>query len=149
MNKIRLPLLRCPVAAVADRGLRSLIAGCALALLPLTAQCVIPQPQTMVREEGSFTLTPETTVVTTSAQLRDIGRYLSGLLSPATGMSLKTKSSRSIRANAITLKLDASLKELGEEGYTLRAGPDGVVITAANAGRRLLRRADITPVAAR
>lgn len=130
MKKIRLPLLRYPVAAFAGRGLRGLIAGCALALLPLTAQCVIPQPQTMVREEGSFTLTPDTTVVVASAQLGDIGRYLSGLLSPATGMSLKTKSSRSIRSNAITLRLDASLGELGEEGYRLRAGPDGVVITA-------------------
>ena len=58
-------------------------------------------------------LAPETLAAINSAQLKDIGQFLSDQLMPATGFKLAVKSSRPSKSKAIVLRLDKSRSDLG------------------------------------
>lgn len=92
---------------------------------------VIPRPSKVETAEGSFTLTPETLIVAKGSGTKPIGKYLSELIAPATGMQLAVKSSAPSKKQSIVLSVDKSHSELGAEGYTLQAGPQLITITAA------------------
>lgn len=91
---------------------------------------VIPQPASLSAGEGAFTLRPDTVIVTDN-QTEEVGRLLSGMLAPATGRELKVAKAKADADNTISLRLDAGLSRLGEEGYTLDVTPQRVVIRAA------------------
>src|ERR1043165_8697822 len=76
-------------------------AGPSLAETPVMA--LIPKPNKVAPRKGFFTLTPETLVAVNSAQLKDIGRFLSDLVTPSTGFNLAVKSSPRVKSKAIIL----------------------------------------------
>jgi hexosaminidase len=84
----------------------------------------------MELREGAFSLTPKTKIVV-DAQTANLGEQLKEMLSPATGYSLNIVDKSASAGNAIYLKLDPALKDLGEEGYRLTVSNKNVTITAA------------------
>ncbi len=91
---------------------------------------VIPAPVQMELREGTFSLTPKTKIVV-DVQTANLGEQLKAMLSPATGYSLSIVDKSASSGNAIYLKLDPALKDLGEEGYRLTVSNKNVTITAA------------------
>lgn len=89
---------------------------------------IIPQPAQIELKQGVFTLS-ENTVIVAPAVLSNEATALRDLLAPATGMKLKIQEQGG--SPAIQLALDPALKKLGREGYTLQAGPNGVVIKSS------------------
>jgi hexosaminidase len=91
---------------------------------------LIPLPQTMAtRDEPPFVLQAATPLVVDPASRR-VGELLAAALAPATGWRLAVVE-QGDRVPAIRLSVDPTLGELGQEGYVLTSGPDGVVIRAA------------------
>jgi hexosaminidase len=87
---------------------------------------LIPKPSSLTRSEGSFTFKQSPTIAAPEP-LTNEGRLLAAMLAPATGW----KPSVSPRPTAdITLKLDTTRTDLGEEGYVLQVTPQGVRIEA-------------------
>ncbi len=78
--------------------------------------------------EGVFVLRPDTLIVSDKANQRT-ANMLVQWLAPATGYKLKTKV-RDDADNTISLKLDATLTRLGNEGYLLDVTPQRVAIRA-------------------
>jgi len=89
---------------------------------------VLPQPAIQSVSEGTFTLRPDTLIVSDKANQRT-ANMLAGWLAPATGYRLKPKAQEDAD-NTISLKLDASLARLGNEGYLLDVKPQRVTIRA-------------------
>jgi hypothetical protein len=79
---------------------------------------IIPQPVRSVQRKGTFVLNSDT-VILASASARRTALQLASALAPATGLWLKIQSSSREKSNRIELRLDARLKRLGREGYTL------------------------------
>ncbi len=92
---------------------------------------VIPKPVKIETAEGKFVLTEKTAVIIKSRDLIDVGRYLAEIIEPATGKRVKVESSWFPRSGGIVLRLDRSLKELGDEGYLFRCTPRWITITGA------------------
>ena len=94
---------------------------------------VIPKPLKVQQGEGMYTLTGKTviSVKPSTMEMKAIGQYLSDLLVPATGVKLDVKSPWFSKSSGIVLTLDASQRDLGEEGYRLVCTLKGVTITAA------------------
>lgn len=94
---------------------------------------IIPKPQKIEKGEGPFTLNEKTfiSIKPSSSEMETIGHYLVDLLAPATGVKLPVKSSWFSRSNGIVLKLDASQKQLGDEGYILKCTSKEIIIIAA------------------
>ena len=88
---------------------------------------IVPQPYRLARQSGTFPLTADTTILA-PGNARRTGLQLASSLAPATGLWLEVKSSSRTRSNCIDLRLDARLKKLGREGYTLLVSPDRVRI---------------------
>ena len=93
---------------------------------------VIPRPVKMEVREGTFTLGPATTILV-SADARQEGDYLAGLLAPATGWKLEVKGHVPPQepANSIVLRTGLKSDQLGDEGYRLRVQADRVLIDAS------------------
>jgi hexosaminidase len=93
---------------------------------------VIPLPQKMTEQEGSFKLTADTCIYADSAS-RPTARFLTERLRPATGYPLKTRT-KLFRAAAIPGAIFLTTKNadtnLGPEGYELTVTPDSIVIRA-------------------
>jgi hexosaminidase len=89
---------------------------------------VIPRPVSLTVGEGSFTVRGDTKIVTDKAT-HNTGRMLARWLAPATGSALKVAQGQDAD-NAVSLKLDDSLTELGDEGYRLDVAPQRVTIRA-------------------
>jgi hexosaminidase len=88
----------------------------------------------MTHQAGSFRLTPNTVIVADKTSFPE-GRFLSGRLSPATGFSIEVRAISPSGVPTIDMKIDASLKRLGSEGYTLVVTPQRISIRApATAG---------------
>lgn len=90
---------------------------------------IIPQPYRLVQHEGMFVLDAETAILA-PGNARRTGLQLASAVAPATGFWLTVQSSSRKGSNRIELRLDARLKKLGEEGYTLSVSPDRVQIRA-------------------
>ncbi|MHB1050733.1 MAG: beta-N-acetylhexosaminidase [Bacteroidota bacterium] len=103
-----------------------------LFVLPLFAQenthTIIPQPVEYTRLSGSFDITPVTTVTFSTKDARDAADLLVARLNNTTGFSLTPAQGKS---GAISIVLnDKPLKAIGNEGYTLESGANGILITA-------------------
>jgi hexosaminidase len=101
-------------------------------LLPLFGQennhTIIPQPVEYTRLSGSFYITPVTTVTFSTKEARDAADLLAARLNNTTGFSLTPTQGKS---GAISMVLnDKPLKAIGNEGYTLESGANGILITA-------------------
>lgn len=93
---------------------------------------VIPIPQKMEMQEGTFTLAPETSICV-SAGLRPAGEYLAWLLRRSTDFKLPIRDTvpEGSTSNCIVLRTISDKDRLGEEGYELNIQADRVVIKAA------------------
>lgn len=96
-----------------------------------TALSVIPRPARMTRGTSAFVLVPGTVVVTDRAT-RQVGHQLVAWLAPATGLRFAVAGAvpGGGAARVISLRLDASLARLGEEGYRLSVTPTRITIRA-------------------
>ncbi|PXY20565.1 beta-N-acetylhexosaminidase [Prauserella flavalba] len=108
---------------------------------------VIPVPaEVEPNSRTDFTLGPHTSIRTQagSAEAKRVGRYLAGVLRPATGYSLPVVSSDR-RGSAISLVLSKHEPKVGDQGYRLDVGRSGVTIRARTgaglfAGAQTLRQ---------
>jgi hexosaminidase len=101
-------------------------------ILVVDAQAtILPQPVTVQRAEGLFTLRLDTRVFVEKAT-QSTGAMLAQWLKPATGYSLQVVQTADAD-NSISLKLDPSLGSSGSEGYVLDVTPTRVTIRGANA----------------
>ena len=91
---------------------------------------LIPQPVSLQRQEGNFTL-PVSPVIETPAGARTVAGYLSKKLSTATGYQCVIKEGASGSAKSIRLVLTND-KTFKKEQYLLKSGADGIIITAAD-----------------
>ncbi|MER6097047.1 beta-N-acetylhexosaminidase [Streptomyces sp. NPDC001728] len=92
---------------------------------------IVPVPASVTPEGEPYTLTHTTRIGVdgTSRESRDVGRYLAGLLRPATGFPLPVVDEAGARGG-IRLRLDPDDTALGDEGYRLHSAPDGLTLTA-------------------
>jgi hexosaminidase len=94
---------------------------------------IIPKPTSLLPDDGCFTLSGETRIYVAPAtvEVLAIGHYLAERLRPATGYELPVDPiagpSVSGHVYLTLLESDASL---GDEGYTLRCGPEGITLAA-------------------
>jgi alpha-L-fucosidase 2 len=88
---------------------------------------LIPRPTKLTSRAGNFTLR-KAPVIAAPATLANEARHLTELLTTATGW--RPTVSQTLSAD-ITLRLNSSLSDLGDEGYALRVTPQGALIEAA------------------
>ncbi|MET7753904.1 beta-N-acetylhexosaminidase [Streptomyces sp. NPDC005389] len=96
---------------------------------PLGRIVPVPASVTPAGEPYTLTLTTRIGVDDTNREIRDLGRYLAGLLRPATGFPLPVVD-EAAAGGGIRLRLSPGDTELGAEGYRLHSAPDGVTLTA-------------------
>lgn len=89
---------------------------------------VLPQPAIQSVSEGVFVVKPDTLIVADKANQR-AANLLAKWLGPATGYAFKP-TVREDADNTISLKLDATLARLGNEGYLLDVTRQRVTIRA-------------------
>ncbi len=77
---------------------------------------IVPRPVHLTPKSGSFTLTGST-AITADAASRALGGMLADYLFPATGFRLAVRSSAPAGVPAISIRLDTTLRTLGDEGY--------------------------------
>lgn len=92
---------------------------------------VLPQPAIQTATEGVFVLRADTSIVSDKPN-QQTANLLTQWLAPATGYTLKSKPGEG-GDNTISLKLDATLTRLGNEGYLLDVTPQRVTIRAPQA----------------
>jgi hexosaminidase len=100
---------------------------------------VVPAPLRLESRPGAFVLGPSTKILVpeSRAEIMPVASYLRALLGGPTGFDLpvETSSEPSPAApsgpGAITLRLEDLGPRLGDEGYLLEAGTDGVLMRAA------------------
>ena len=88
----------------------------------LSKEFLIPKPDSLLATGSSFRLTNETQIVIENGneELKNVGEYLSGKLSPATGFGFPINfSDKKDTPNAIHFFISKNKKPLGEEGYEL------------------------------
>ncbi|APE21778.1 MULTISPECIES: beta-N-acetylhexosaminidase [Streptomyces] len=92
---------------------------------------IVPVPASVAPAGEPYSLTRHTRIGVDDArpETRELGRYLAGLLRPATGFPLPVVDDRAARGG-IRLRLSPGDTELGDEGYRLRSAPDGLTLTA-------------------
>jgi hexosaminidase len=90
---------------------------------------IIPLPAKIEQQAGVLCLTPETGILTDTAN-RWNADYLRGLFTAPTGFPLRTQTGARVAKSSIHLRLDPRLEELGQEGYRLEVQPEAVVIEA-------------------
>jgi hexosaminidase len=89
---------------------------------------IIPRPVHMEVHLGRFVLKPDTHIAV-SRETRVLGDRLAADLRPATNLALDVNAHGG--HNAISLRIDPKLADLGPEGYRLNATTDGVEIKAS------------------
>lgn len=122
-------LLLVLAAGVAGTGAAPDGAAAAPAVRPLGD--IVPAPAS-VRPSGSpYTLTARTAIRVDgdSRAVRRVGAYLASVLRPSTGYPLPVVDDDEARGG-IRLRLDARGRELGDEGYRMESGRQGVTLTA-------------------
>ena len=91
---------------------------------------IIPQTTSHEARAGAFTLSQDTVLVAQGGAVEEAEK-LAARLRTSTGFSLPVQASAA--GSAITLTLDASLTQLGDEGYTLDVTPDHIAMRAPKA----------------
>src|SRR5262245_10527948 len=93
---------------------------------------VIPQPQKMELQAGTFQLTAQTRVLVDSTS-KETAKILTERIRTATGYRLKisTSSDATVVPGGILLTAKNAQMNLGPEGYELTVAPDGIVIRAS------------------
>ncbi|WP_395293784.1 beta-N-acetylhexosaminidase [Kitasatospora hibisci] len=86
---------------------------------------LVPRPSRLTPRPGRYRL-DDTTRLRVAPGTEGAADLLRGYLVPATGLRLEHAED-----GAFVLALDPALTELGEEGYRLTIGPDGVLLRAA------------------
>ena len=99
---------------------------------------VIPQPKSLTRLDGAFTVSPDCVIVTDSLS-SDTGKFLAERLRNATGYSIniavQKEADQKFPSGVIVLTTDKAKADLGAEGYELQVTPAAVTIRApAQAG---------------
>lgn len=96
---------------------------------------VVPLPADIQTGDGSFTLTPDTRILTDpSDDARRVAALLADALRPATGYALPVQDrSADVAAPAIVISTEGADAALGNEGYTLHVSREGVRISAPKA----------------
>jgi hexosaminidase len=102
---------------------------------PAGLAALLPRPVAVTPGHGSFVLRPEAAIRVGGGEgARQVADQLAALLRPATGYRLPVLAARGeAPREGIVLWLEAGRRDLGEEGYELRVGPDGVAVTARRA----------------
>ncbi|HUQ64930.1 MAG TPA: family 20 glycosylhydrolase [Flavitalea sp.] len=90
---------------------------------------IIPQPVSVKEGSGSFKITSGTPIELSGSNLTGIGKYLSQILSPATGFSLKINTVSSFSNGSIQLRLSGKPAK-NKEAYELVVTPSAITITA-------------------
>ncbi|HUU29059.1 MAG TPA: beta-N-acetylhexosaminidase [archaeon] len=92
---------------------------------------IIPLPMKIEKRDGSFVITPETTILVTR-DTRRTGEYLARLLEPGTGLNLQVQeySQPDRETGCIVLRTTPDLEQLGPEGYELKVLNDRVLLNA-------------------
>lgn len=93
---------------------------------------VIPEPEFVELHEGNFLISAKTDILI-DRKTGKMGKYLSELLSPATGYKFtirKYSDKKARRSSSITLLIDTLLIDLGDEGYSLIVSENRVLIEA-------------------
>ncbi|MCX5390852.1 beta-N-acetylhexosaminidase [Streptomyces sp. NBC_00094] len=92
---------------------------------------IVPVPASVTPEGEPYALTRDTRigVDTSSRASKAVGRYLAGLLRPATGFPLPVVDEEAADGG-VRLRLDPDDGALGDEGYRLHSAPEGVTLTA-------------------
>lgn len=115
--------------------------GTVLALIPVLAvsslaatTALVPLPLEMTGSPGAFRIRPETAIVAPAgdATATTTAHQLAAMLRPATALPLPVRTGAPA-ADTICLRIDGSLADLGDEGYTLSVAPHGIVLAAAKA----------------
>ncbi|MEO5684403.1 MAG: beta-N-acetylhexosaminidase [Chitinophagaceae bacterium] len=91
---------------------------------------LIPQPVSLQRLNGNFTL-PANPVIETTPAGTGVAAYLSKKISTATGYSVTVKETLSSTTGTIQLKIVTD-KSYKKEQYQLKADANGIVVTAAD-----------------
>ena len=89
---------------------------------------IIPKTVELQPLDGFFELRLDTNVVADSHN-QENAAYLRDFLATSMGYSLPVQGDTAKKENAITLKLDPALTDLGEEGYRLTVENSNVLIT--------------------
>ena len=87
---------------------------------------IVPKPASFSEGSGAFLLAPYTAIDADAAS-QETARRLKQALSPATGFDFATPSG----GNTIVIRKDASLANLGTEGYDLDVAPTKIVIRSS------------------
>ncbi len=114
--------------------MRTIIAAAVAATTLVTppaaaAQSLIPLPVKLTPQTGHFTITART-IISTDAGSAPLGRQLARWLEPATGFRFRVLAGGRAPGGSISLRRDASLSHLGDEGYRLDVRPGGIVARA-------------------
>lgn len=91
----------------------------------LGQESIIPRPNNIALQEGSFAITPKTVIVT-GRKTAHTAAFLNDYLKTRYGFALKTVS-KTIGSNAVFLTA-ADQKGRAKEGYRLRVGRNGIYI---------------------
>lgn len=109
------------------------VCSCRNGMRPLSQAPLIPKPVSVIDAPGSFILTNAASVFTegTSKPLRQLAETLAARLRPATGFDLQVSANKSHAAalGGILLRLNDK-DTASEEGYQLKIGDSGIVLTA-------------------
>ncbi|MBP7937306.1 MAG: beta-N-acetylhexosaminidase [Phycisphaerae bacterium] len=89
---------------------------------------LVPMPVEMKAGSGAFTITSGTVVVASGPAAAE-ARKLVDALAPAMGYRLRLADGAEARDGAIVLRIDESLRQLGDEGYQLDVAANRVLIT--------------------
>jgi N-acetyl-beta-hexosaminidase len=91
---------------------------------------IIPQPLSLVQNDGSFKLNNKTKFYAPTAEAKTIAEFFVTKLQPSTGFTLALAENEA--GNSISLLMDESI-QVNAEGYTLDVTTDNVVIKAKTA----------------
>jgi hexosaminidase len=94
------------------------------------APAIVPRPASLEVRPGSFTLTPDT-VILTDPESNVAARWLAAYLGPATGYRLPVANGTPPARNRVIFRMDGEMAHLGPEGYQLEVTPDGIDVRAS------------------
>ena len=112
--------------------LSGFIFSCDKAIKAFEPIAVIPEPEFVEILDGNFLISGKTDILI-DKKTGKMGKYLSELLSPATGYKFTIREysrKKARRSSNITLLIDTLLIKMGDEGYSLNVNHKGVLIKA-------------------
>lgn len=118
---------------------KNAVACCTVLLLSVAVSSageipgIVPKPEKISVGDGFCKIDGGTVIylISDNKEIKGVGKYLAGLIEPATGLKVPVKSELFSKSEGIILRLDKKNKSLGDEGYTLDSTEKGVEITAS------------------